>query len=138
MAPRKREQKSRTSKRRRTQEDNKPKPHWEHDCNTCKYLGTITSAKGTMLDLYIHFDKEGDTFSTIQRYGNDPSDNASWSGEGHQPLLYHLAQQMAYEQGHLVLVRKCSCPFGDLTSHNKAPHQCRECGKDAPFVKDIC
>lgn len=45
---------------------------FEHDCDRCRYLGTLTEP--CVCDLYICGDS-----TTLARTGNDPSDYASWT-----------------------------------------------------------
>lgn len=69
------------------------KPSWEHDCPTCRFLGTTIGNKRSV-DLYVH---EGPTEVTLlARYSSDPPDYASCPSQyahanGHAELFAALA-----------------------------------------------
>ena len=124
-------------------------PHWKHDCDRCTYLGTLRCANGEITDLYLCQDSDNEyydhlgtvrtelAYSTVRRYGPEPDDCSGWSGEGFQPLYYHLAQSIASDQKKLQLA-KCDC--GDTRGYTisgngiGAPNQCAGCLKDRPYV----
>lgn len=52
------------------------KPKWEHDCDSCVFLGNTIGGHHTV-DLYYHASTEHDYVSVIARYSDDGPDYSS-------------------------------------------------------------
>jgi len=61
-------------------------PTWTHDCQTCRFLGTVARERGDV-DLYAHYHPSSSP-TLIARFGNDGSDYESMPAEyATSPLL---------------------------------------------------